>query len=301
MGKVDTKKNVPINSSFSFTLENYRSFVEIELNNDPQDRWEKLDNTSSLDLSENGKHRFLQHVQFLKNYFDFNENFTIRSTNNFPSDCGLASSASSYAALTLALCEALTELKQSPPLKINEMAKLSQQASGSSCRSFYSPWCLWKNDHISPIELPYKKLIHYVIMADGSKKLISSSEAHKRVRSSLIYKARDERAETRLNNLLEALKNRNWPSAYEICWQEFWDMHALFETSSPPFGYMNSSSLMILNHLREFWQKNHDGPIITMDAGANVHCLFREDQFEIAHQLKQFYSTQYSVITNNDQ
>ncbi len=49
---------------------------------------------------------------------------------------------------------------------------------------------------------------------------------------------------------------------------------------------MSSESFKVLQFYFEHWQKTGDGPLITMDAGANVHLLYRQDQADLAEQLK---------------
>lgn len=298
MGKLDGSKNSPLNASLSYTLDHCRTFVDIEISHDDIDHWLPLEmpNVSRMKLSEQGKSRFLQHLQFLKKQFDCQQHFTIKSVNNFPADCGLASSASSYAALTQAVCLAISDLKQLPKLSIAEMAHLSQLGSGSSCRSFYSPWCIWEENSVAPIALPYEKLLHQVVVVDHDKKLVSSSEAHQRVKTSPLYEGRKSRAETCLADLITALTTRDWKTAFTICWQEFWDMHTLFETSADPFGYMNLHSGVVLAHVCELWKQHNDGPLATMDAGPNVHLLYREDQMHLAKLFESQLPSNYSFI-----
>lgn len=300
MGKLDTSKNLPLNASLSYTLDHCRTFVDVEINHDKIDHWLPLEmaNAPAMQLSEQGTSRFLQHLHFLKNHFDCQENFTIKSANNFPADCGLASSASSYAALTKAVCFAIADLKQSPALSISDMAHLSQLGSGSSCRSFYSPWCIWQENSVAPVALPYENLLHQIVVVDHEKKSVSSSEAHKRVQTSPLYEGRKSRAETRLTNLLAALTAQDWKMAFTICWEEFWDMHTLFETSAIPFGYMTLHSGVVLAQVRELWQQHKDGPLATMDAGPNVHLLFREDQIHLANQFESQLPSNYNLIKN---
>lgn len=299
MGKSDSKTNSPLNSSLSYTLDHYLTFVELELTDAKTDSWQPLvvPNNIAIEISENGQLRFLHHLQFLKNYFGCHAHFIVRSGNNFPADCGLASSASSYAALTRAACKAICELCQEEMPSHVQQACLSQSGSGSSCRSFFSPWCLWTEYTVNSIELPYKKLFHQVIIVDKSKKTIASSEAHRLVTSSDLYPSRKQRAETRLQHLLVALQNEDWHHAYLITWQEFWDMHALFETCSQPFGYMTSDSLKILTIVRDVWKNLQDGPLVTMDAGANVHLLYRKDQLALANQLQEQFEL-FSQVMN---
>lgn len=225
--------------------------------------------------------RFLEHWKFLKGKWNVEGSFVIRSANNFPSDCGLASSASSFAALTLAAKEVVEYLLPNELFSRNDWAQLSRLGSGSSCRSFFAPVVYWKEDLLDVWEWPFGPLLHDTVVVESTKKHVSSSEAHKKIESSLLNMGRAERADARLKKLKETFVDRDWPSAFQIIWSEFWDMHALFETSEPSFGYMTAASLEVLRDIHGHWQEFGDGPWVTMDAGANIHLLYREDQKEL--------------------
>ncbi len=300
MGKADANLNVATNSSLSYTLENLRTYVRIrripELSSElksklKSDSWSPYNRADlrPIQLTEKGLAKFLGHFDFLKQQFGLSGNFEIQSANNFPSDCGLASSASSFAALTLAAHEFYLNDTQvnagaSQTKKVfsrSQLAGLSQKGSGSSCRSFFEPWSLWLASGAERIELPYATLKHQVLLCDESIKSVSSSEAHKRVATSDMFSGRANRAEERLKDFVSAFRTDNWKSAFEICWSEFWDMHVLFQTSRPAFFYMNAATLSALRLLHQSWVVTGDGPIITMDAGSNIHLLYRPDQTAI--------------------
>lgn len=291
MGKKDPKNNLPDNPSLSYTLNNLTSTVSLEISDSKFDFWEPLvlDNTRPITLSEDAKARFLKHFAFLKLKFQVTDSFKISSNNNFPHSSGIASSASSFAALTKCAIKAFCELTNKPLPSLEEQANLSRIGSGSSCRSFFSPWVLWDGDSVTNIEIPYKKLHHEVIIINRDAKKISSSLAHELIKSSPLYKNRDERANINLKSLLKALNTENWSDAYNICWQEFQDMHQLFKTSAKSFSYINSQSEKVLKQLQNLWKKEQDGPIITMDAGPNIHLLYRMDQLFMAKEFKNQY------------
>jgi diphosphomevalonate decarboxylase len=283
MGKVETKLNRPTNSSLSYSLEKLRTFVRLRQSESlTEDRWAPFERSDLLkiQLSEKGRAKFLTHFEVLKKEFKLKGFFEIESANNFPADCGLASSASSFAALTLAVHD--WAVKNAPgvmvPYRPKELSKLSQRGSGSSCRSFFTPWALWHQEGAEAMQFPYQGLKHQVILCDQNVKEVSSSEAHIRVTTSDLFKGRPERAEERLKHLVQALREQQWKAAYQITWNEFWDMHMLFHTANPPFMYMNDVSFRVLKELNEYWNTKADGPLITMDAGSNVHLLFRPDQ-----------------------
>jgi diphosphomevalonate decarboxylase len=288
MGKSDNLYNLPDNPSLSYTLNNCNTYVELECTLGSADVWEPLfyDGTISLELNFNEKNRFLQHLNFLKLQYSYKGSFIVRSCNNFPHSSGLASSASSFAALTMVAVQALSELTNVNMPSILEQARFSRVGSGSSCRSFFSPWALWDGDTVESVSLPYENLLHQVILISSDPKLISSSEAHKRVVTSGLYAARKQRALTNLQELLAALHAKKWQEAYHLCWREFQDMHELFATATQSFSYINKVTDTVLKRLVDLWDFYDDGPIVTMDAGPNIHLLYRPDQASLASQVK---------------
>ncbi|MCH2533442.1 MAG: diphosphomevalonate decarboxylase [Bdellovibrionales bacterium] len=298
MGKTDVSSNKPTNSSLSWTMNHLQTTVTLTV--DEKDHWsEASDSKYKLKLSEKGQARYLKHLNFLKSEFGLQDYyFHVQSKNNFPSDCGLASSASSFAALTECVHQAALDLA-SPDVTVEQLASFSQQGSGSSCRSFFSPWGLWTPEGAQSIDLPVNNLKHVVVIVDEEQKKISSSEAHKLVAHSELFPGRPERAEKRLSLLCKAFEDNDWKEAFEICWREFWDMHVLFETCKPSFGYMNSGSLKALEAARQCWDTYQDGPLVTMDAGPNVHYLFREDQKDIKAKLLKELSD-FKIIDQDD-
>lgn len=299
MGKIEGTGNKPTNASLSYTLENLKTFVRLtELDGD-LDQWKPLvrEDLEKIDLSEKGQQRFIKHLQNLKEKWGVQKSFLVESANNFPSDCGLASSASSFAALTLAAAEMFQKLNPQPwGADKKVLSELSRQGSGSSCRSLFSPWALWKEEYAQPMNLPVQNLHHIVVVVEASKKEVSSSEAHKLVTTSPRFHGRPERAELRLVDLSQALQFNDWHMARQIVWDEFIDMHRLFETSQPAFSYMTEASRTVLEDCQKFWNKWQDGPLVTMDAGANVHMLFRNDQKKIFEEYREHFEKNFKVL-----
>lgn len=296
MGKIEGSGNKPTNGSLSYTLEHLRTFIEIKSTNDKKDTWSPLvqPHIQSLHLNEKGIQKFLSHFQFLKEKWNIqNQFFHIQSGNNFPSDCGLASSASSFSALTQASAQIFQKLNpQSFGEDTKELSRLSRKGSGSSCRSFYSPWALWREEFAEPIQLN-QRLHSSVIILENGKKSVSSSEAHKRVLTSPRFDGRIQRAEMKLRDLISSIEQQMWKQSFDIIWDELWDMHELFHTSKPSFTYLTEESREILKALESQWKKQNHGPWITLDAGPNIHLLFNEEDLSWA----QKYMTQFNNYT----
>ena len=96
--------------------------------------------------------------------------------------------------------------------------------------------------------------------------------------------------------MCDCLKAQDWPAAQQIVWDEFMDMHHLFETASKPFSYLNDTNRQVLSYFEKYWESEGDGPLITMDAGPNIHLLFRQDQQELAERTKRDFLINYDVI-----
>jgi diphosphomevalonate decarboxylase len=289
MGKVKGgERNKPTNSSLSLTLSHLRTRVEISPRTDSYDVWEPLPNEKSwiaTKLSDRGRKRYLAHFEFLKQKLGLVGSYNVRSANNFPSDCGIASSASSFAALTQATYELAQSQDKNLDLSLLQLAELSRVGSGSSIRSFLSPLVLWNAQGISVLNVQMPELRHQVVVVDHEKKAIGSSDAHERVTTSLLFQGRPERAEKRLADLVISFEKQDWHESFQLIWAEFWDMHALFATSNPAFHYITPQSLQVLNLVYDHWATQNDGPWVTMDAGANIHLIYRADQNEVQAKL----------------
>ena len=303
MGKENIEANVPANASLSYTLPHLKSFVRISISDTDSDVWQPLlipdQSLIAVNLSDKSKQRFLKHLDFLKQSFGVTAQFKIESANNFPADCGIASSASSFAALTKAAIEMFQKMGVKQAFcSTGDMAALSAKGSGSSCRSFFGPWVLWSGNSVRPLELPYENLYHQVVVVDSAKKSVSSSEAHKRDVSSANYQGRPMRAQDRLAHLLEAFRHQDWKLAFEISWDEFTDMHNLFETSEPGFSYLTKTSHEALQFAKGIWADHQSGPIATTDAGPNVHLLWRPEDKVLAKSFEQDLSKFGKVISS---
>ena len=271
--------NIPVNTSLSYTLDSYTSGVQLIPISGQKDQWSPLVGKPWLpiQLSAKEKEKFLNFFQTLKKIFGLTQYYEVQSANNFHKSAGMASSASSFSALTKASYhQALSE--GGTAWTPEQLSMVSRQGSGSSCRSFFKPWCVWDQKGARNIQLPFQKLLHKVIWMDPTEKKVPSSLAHQRVPTSPYFKGRGDRAEKRLKQLLQAFQQKNWKKIYLIVKEEFEDMHRLFETSQPAFSYRNDKTQQVLEKVDQYWKENQDGPLVTMDAGANVHLLYQPHQ-----------------------
>jgi len=164
-GKLHEGLNIPLNSSFSLTLDKSQIYSEtsIELNSEQYDSFQlkdKHDNVIETELPKNFDKLKSYFIAYAKHKYKIEEFYVkIDSMNSFPTKAGLASSASGLSCIAMCFCrlfnyfeESTDELKndvfenikdwfienrQDKIEKVLSIVLLLRIISGSSCRSTY--------------------------------------------------------------------------------------------------------------------------------------------------------------------
>jgi diphosphomevalonate decarboxylase len=277
-------KQQPLNSSLSFTLPNLYSETsatttigygahEIPAQHTFQFNSEKR-------LSVEGKLKIFLNL-FLSGWAD-EVSLNIVSKNNFPSSCGIASSASGYAAIVNTLSELFQLEKVFTPKELffwkTNWARIG---SGSACRSViegsFVCWELENNSEpVSQVKTlkPHKNfqnLIHRVVVLNSNEKKISSSEGHLLALSSPLHPIRLANIEKEYFALCEAIESGNFLEVCRITEQDAFAMHAIMMSASTPCFYFEASTTNLIASLIE--QRKQRKIFWTVDAGPNVHIL----------------------------
>jgi hypothetical protein len=142
-GNRDQALRLPSNESLSFNLGDLRTTTTVEF-----DHW--LDNDEVLidgnPASGQAFDRVVHHLDRIADSApiagaqDGRPRARVTSSNTFPMGVGIASSASGFAALTLAACTALGLQKTEA-----ELSSLARLGSGSACRSIPGGFVLWQD------------------------------------------------------------------------------------------------------------------------------------------------------------
>jgi diphosphomevalonate decarboxylase len=330
MGK--QPQNIPENPSLSLTLQTLGTLVTVGESSEPLPespfKWIPYSFVpGSVAQQKMRKHfeRVAHGLQLQPPKYDVETQ--LRSYNNFPSDAGIASSASSFAALTLVfarLCFRATnedaQLGDERFLKLwnderiegqhlrQTLSRLSREGSGSSIRSWSGPWVEWSDQDFKKVSPEFPQLIDHIVIVSDQIKAVGSSEAHQRVKTSPFWSGRPLRAQGRLialKRLMQsygevqkkaqntAQKQLLFSEIQALVWDEFQDMHQLFETAQEPFSYRTERSFELLTWLESQTQTqtqpNIKKPwIVTMDAGPNIHVLtLAEDSAEFRSAITQ--------------
>jgi len=213
----------------------------------------------------------------------------IDSQNSFPHSSGIASSASAMAALASALV-AVEELPREQA--IAKASFLARLGSGSAARSIEGPLTVWGADPAVPnssdlFAVPlaesnynpiFKTFCDTILLIDRGQKKVSSTQGHQLMDQHPFANARLQQSTLHLQRLLKALQEGDLNSFITIVEAEALTLHALMMTGNPGFILMQPNTLEVLNKVWDFRAKTGLPLCFTLDAGANVHLLYPQQE-----------------------
>jgi len=213
-----------------------------------------------------------QHLGRLRKVAGRTGTFTIATRNSFPSAAGLASSASGFAALTLAALQALEH-----PVSPAEASVLARRSgSGSAARSVMGGYVAWPEgpDHAATqVALPdHWDLRDVIALVETTPKKVSSRDGHRRAPTSPFFEQRIAHLPARLEAMKGALQSRDFTQLGTLIERDSTELHLITMSSVPPIFYWAPATLAVLEAVRAL---RADGvpAYATLDAGANVHVI----------------------------
>ncbi len=286
---------LPKNSSISFTLNNaftetsvkYIAKENVDKNISLKFLFEGQENTKFADKIQKFLESIIVHFPYLT-YFDLE----INSNNSFPHSTGIASSASSMAALALCLTDIENSLDGGllPRDFFEKASMISRLGSGSACRSIYPYLAVWgknsavqfsSNEHAVPfydaVHPIFKTFKDAILIVSSEEKSVSSRAGHSLMENNPFAESRYKQAETHLSELIISLKEGNLKVFGEIVENEALTLHALMMCSTPSYMLMLPNTLKIIDLIKTY-RTEKDVPLyFTLDAGPNVHLLYPKD------------------------
>ena len=297
-GKDDEELITPLNNSISLTLDTNAFYTETKVTIIPLKESKEINNVITLTINEK-EYNITQRIKNVFNKFltlnvpicqELSSkalNIKIESQNTFPIASGCASSASSMAALVLAITSAL---KLENILSKTELTKLARIGSGSACRSIFGGICEWvtgDNDSSVGVQLydeNYWDLGIKLIIVNQKEKDISSSIGMKITKeTSELFKYRIKDIVIKnLENLKISLKEKDFNSLAETIIKDSNNFHACCRDSYPSFNYLNEQSEYIIKAvtlLNKLSERNICA--YTFDAGSNAFLVYEMENKKI--------------------
>ena len=272
-GKSSDTMNIPAVSSLSLTLEPFYTVTSVKEIDAADDQV----SLNGIDARPHVSQRVTKHIDLFRELTGATQKLLVQSTNHVPTSAGLASSASGFAALTLALAHAFN-------LNVDAkgLSRLARRGSGSAARSLFAGYSLLHGGaNISNEEAfaepvtasPDLDLLMIVAECAESEKAVASSEAMRlTAQSSVFYHNFLEHHPFLLGRALAALKNGDFSTLGSCMEQSTMQMHATMLGCEHPFWYFNQATISVLNEVRYLREKGN-ACYFTMDAGPHVKIL----------------------------
>jgi diphosphomevalonate decarboxylase len=270
-GHADPALRIPANSSLSMNLAGLETVTTVEF-----DEHLFADVVTINDEPTDGlaRTRVVEHLDRVRSMTGLACAARVESANNFPAAAGLASSASAFAALSLAAA-----LAAGLQLDERTLSMLARLGSGSACRSVPAGFVEWTagdshtTSYAHAIAPPdYWDIRDLIAIVDAGPKAVSSREGHDLAGTSFLQPARIATVPARLAACKQALLARDLPRLGEIIEEDALAMHAVMMTSRPSLLYWEPATLAVVRALR-VWRTAGLPAYFTIDAGPNVHCL----------------------------
>ena len=274
-GKRDKTLNLPLNSSLSISLREWGSTTQIKPSEDGEDSvWFE---GTKLGVDDPFAIKVLKFASMIRRNAD--APLKIETNNTIPPAAGLASSASGFAALTLAIDKAFQMHLPSETLSV-----LARIGSGSASRSLWHGFVRWDkgykdnglDSHAHHLDVTWPEFRIAIVPVDTGPKSQSSRDGmNHTVATSPLFVPWPEQAEKDCEIIETAVRAKDFTKLGETAEANALAMHATMMAARPSLTYLKPESWAILDVV---WQSRKQGVEIyaTMDAGANVKLIFQE-------------------------
>ena len=276
-GKKDEKLKLPENGSISMNLDNLTTTTTVEF--DSKYKKDLIIINNKIDSKESD--RVIGQLNLVRKEANIFEKAKVVSNNNFPDGTGLSSSASGFAALTLAAVKAAG-------LNLNEkeLSILARQGSGSACRSIPDGFVEWLDGSTSDSSYArslypqnYWKIVDVVAIVSQEKKDISSTAGQQLVTTSPFFSARLSRIKEKISRFKKILKDKNFTELGELIEEEAIELHTIMLTSKPSLIYWLPETVKLMKEVKK-WRSDGLEEYFTVNTGQDIHLIIEEKNTE---------------------
>jgi diphosphomevalonate decarboxylase len=270
-GNRDSDLRIPSNSSLSMNLAGLETRTQVAFSDFlDSDRL----SVNGEPVPEEGMARVRLVLDLVREMAGLEYYADVISHNNFPTGAGIASSASAFAALSLAASRAA-----GLNLDERDLSRLARRGSGSACRSIPAGFVEWQagDDHESSYAFSIASpghwdLVDCIAVVSEAHKPTTSSMGHMLAGTSELQAARLAGALARLERCRQAILKHDFDNFARVVELDSDLMHAVMMTSNPPLLYWQPPTIAIMHAVRS-WRKSGLPVCYTIDAGPNVHII----------------------------
>lgn len=276
-GKRDTRQNLPAVGSISVTLHGLETEMHVRLTTDAKN--------DALTVNGKSAETMLPRIsKALDTILGADRKYAmVTSRSNFPIAAGLASSASAFAALTVAAAAA-NGATHSPEL----LARLAGGASGSAARSIFGGFVELKKggDAIEVSQLATKEdwplAVMVAVTASGPKSIGSTEAMEISRKTSPFYSAWVDRQSDDLDRARAAIREKDFRALAAVSEHSCLKMHSIMWASRPPLVYWNAATLRCMETIRAL-QASGVAVFFTIDAGPQLKAVCDRDVADVVY------------------
>lgn len=278
-GKKDASLRLPLNASLSMNLsEAYTTTTVAFDSNLDRDVVAFSDgpykSKRPRNLYGDEIQRVIDHLDRMRNIAGMPMRARVMTRNTFPGSSGIASSASGFAALTVAGVAAL-----GLSLLEKELSVLARLGSGSACRSIPDGFVLWEEGNSSETSFArsvfpcdWWDIRDIVVIVASGKKEISSAAGMEQVGTSPKLSDRLAAVPNRIKRAIDAIASKDIQTLGSVMEEDCLDMHAVMQSQVQALYYWTEETKQIMDVVG---QCRREGLAVyfTIDAGPNVHLV----------------------------
>ncbi len=271
-GKRSAALKTPLNNSISMTLDHLYTETEVQYRPELQADQLFLNGERAQPAMEQRVQRFMDQVRQTLHFQAYGR---IDSYNFFPTGAGLASSASAFAALTLAAVRA-----QGAELAPEALSRLARMGSGSASRSLFGGFVEWQkgeradgeDSYAVPLNIDWSPTMVVLVLTAAHKAVGSGDGMQRTVDTSPLYASWLDSIEADLADMRAGLMAHDFEKVGELMEHNALKMHATALASRPAVLYWQPESVALIQHIQQLRQQGVPC-YLTMDAGPNVKVL----------------------------
>lgn len=301
-GKKDEALRLPLNSSISMNLSQAFTTTTVEFS--PQHETDHIEGA----FTEQEIRRVGAHLERIRSRAGVKLGARVVTKNSFPKGAGIASSASGFAALTVAAVAAL-----GLQLSEKELSILARLGSGSACRSIPDGFVLWEEGlpagrQGDSSETSYAHSLHpaswwdlcdIVVVVQSKPKEVPSTSGMEAVRTSPLLVKRLAAIPERIEKIKDALAKKDIHTFGEVIEEDCLDMHAVMQSQKPSLVYWTEETRRLMHAVRQ-WRKDGLAVYFTIDAGPNVHVVCEaQNEKTVLGKLKEISSIKNFIVNKS--
>jgi diphosphomevalonate decarboxylase len=270
-GKVDAAQNLPAVPSLSLTLDSLRTRTRVRFDSalSSDELW--LDGRATVGRPLERVGRLLSEVRALAS---LDIPARVDSVNAFPTAAGLASSASGFAALTLAAAQASGLV-----LDVGSLSALARRASASAARSIFGGLAALEAGATSAFPLPatdWPLRMLIAVVTRQAKQTASTQGMLHTQSTSPYYEAWVKSAPRLYAEIRDAISRRDFGKLGTFTERSALMMHATMMAADPALIYFKAATLEVIECVQQL-RRGGTEAYFTVDAGPNVKVLVLEE------------------------